>query len=528
MLGLELVVLLGVAVLLGQVVAQRLRVAAPVVLLAVGVLLGLVPAVRRMELPPEVVLLLFLPVLLYWESLTTSSRDIRTNLRGIVLLSTVLVILTACAVAAVGHALGLPWGPAWVLGAAVAPTDATAVGALAGTLPRRQVTVLRAESLVNDGTALVIFGLAVGLTVGEEHLTLPHVAALFLLAYGGGAAVGLLVAWINMNLRRRLDNPLLGNLVMILAPFTAYLLAELIHASGVVAVVVSGLIMAQVAPRLIRADHRRQALALWPLATFVINGVLFVLVGVELQYSVRHLSHSVLVRGLAATALVTLVLIAVRFAFLFASAYLIRAVDRRPRQRLLRISHRARVVSAFAGFRGAVSLAVALSVPHTLNSGQPFPDRDLIVFVTSGVIVVTLVVQGLLLPAVVRWARLPRDTSVEQEQLLAEMTANEEALKALPQLAADLGTDAKVTEWLRQEYEAYLATVRARGAGTDDDPVLLHNRHYTDLRLALIAHKRSTVVRLRDERQIDDTVLRRLQAALDNEEVRFTAGEQTE
>jgi CPA1 family monovalent cation:H+ antiporter len=527
-IGLELVVLLGVAVLVGQFVAQRLGVAPPVVLLVVGALVGLVPAVRQTQLPPEVVLLLFLPVLLYWESLTTSMREIRTNLRGITLLSTVLVILTAWAVAVAGHALGLPWGPAWALGAAVAPTDATAVGVLARSLPRRQVTVLRAESLVNDGTALVIFGLAVGLTVGEEHLTLPHVGALFLLAYGGGAAIGVAVAWINMNLRRRLDDPLLGNVVMILAPFTAYLLAELIHASGVLAVVVSGLIMAQVAPSLIRAEHRRQALAFWPLLTFIINGTLFVLVGVELQYALRHLNGSDLQNALIAIGVVSVVLVAVRFAFLFASAYLIRAIDRRPQQRELRISHRARVVSGLAGFRGAVSLAVALSVPETLDSGAPFPDRAFIVFVTSGVIVVTLVVQGLLLPGVVRWARLPRDTSVDEEEILADTTATEEAVQALPRLAEELGTTPKVTEWLRQEYEAHLATVRARGAGSDGDPALLHNRHYTELRLALIAHKRATVVRLRDERHIDDTVLRRLQAALDNEEVRLAGREQAE
>ncbi|WP_328504640.1 Na+/H+ antiporter [Streptomyces sp. NBC_00457] len=528
MIGLELVVLLGVAVLVGQVVAQRLGVAPPVVLLVVGALVGLVPAVRQTQLPPEVVLLLFLPVLLYWESLTTSMREIRSNLRGIVLLSTVLVILTAGAVAVAGHALGLPWGPAWALGAAVAPTDATAVGVLARALPRRQVTVLRAESLVNDGTALVIFGLSVGITVGEEHLTLPHVGALFLLAYGGGAAIGVVVAWINMNMRRRLDDPLLGNLVMILAPFTAYLLAELVHASGVLAVVVSGLIMAHVAPSLIRAEHRRQALAFWPLLTFIINGALFVLVGVELQYAVRHLNRSDLQDALIAVGVISVVLVADRFAFLFSSAYLIRVIDRRPEQRLRRISHRSRVVSGFAGFRGAVSLAVALSVPETLDSGAPFPDRAFIVFVTSGVIVVTLVVQGLLLPGVVRWARLPHDTSVDEEEVLADSTATEEAIRALPRLAAELGATPKVTEWLRQEYEAHLATVRARGAGTDDDPALLHNRHYTDLRLALITHKRATVVRLRDSSQIDDTVLRRLQVALDSEEVRLAGREPVE
>jgi CPA1 family monovalent cation:H+ antiporter len=520
--GLELVVVLGVAVLVANVLGRRLGIAPPVLMLVAGAALGFVPAVRQAQLPPEVVLLLFLPVLLYWESLTTSLREIRTNLRGITLLSTVLVILTAWAVAAAGHALGLPWGPAWVLGAAVAPTDATAVGALAGALPRRQVTVLRAESLVNDGTALVVYGLAVGITVGGEHLSLPHVGGLFVLAYGGGAAVGVAVAWVNMNLRRRLDDPLLGNLVMILAPFTAYLLAELVGASGVLAVVVSGLIMTQVAPRIIRAEHRTQALAFWPLATFLINGALFVLVGVELQYAVRSLSRAQLADALIATGVVSVVLVAVRFVFLFASAYLIRALDRRPQQRLLRISHRARVVSGVAGFRGAVSLAVALSVPQTLHSGAPFPDRGFIVFVTSGVIVVTLVAQGLLLPAAVRWAKLPPDTSVDAEHNLAETTAVEEAIKAMPQLAADLGTQPKITEWLRQEYEAHLASVRARSAGADGDPALVQHQHYLALRLALIAHKRATVVRLRDERRIDDTVLRRLETLLDHEEVRLS------
>jgi CPA1 family monovalent cation:H+ antiporter len=172
-----------------------------------------------------------------------------------------------------------------------------------------------------------------------------------------------------------------------------------------------------------------------------------------------------------------------------------------------------------------VSLAVALSVPETLDSGAPFPDRAFIVFVTSGVIVVTLVVQGLLLPGVVHWARLPRDTSVEEEELLAETKATEEALEALPRLATGLGTSPEAAEWLRQEYEAQLAAVRARGAGSDGDPALLHNRHYTALRLALITHKRATVVRLRDEQRIDDTVLRRLQTTLDYEEVRLTGTE---
>ena len=173
-------------------------------------LLGFVPALRQVHLPPEAMLLLFLPALLYWESLTTSLREIRSNLRVIVLASTLLVIATAAAVAAVGHALGLPWGPAWVLGAALAPTDATAVGVLARALPRRTVTTLRAESLVNDGTALVVYGLAVGVTVGEESLATLHVAGLFLLSYGGGALAGVLVAWLATQARTPPGRPAAG------------------------------------------------------------------------------------------------------------------------------------------------------------------------------------------------------------------------------------------------------------------------------------------------------------------------------
>ncbi len=505
--------------------ARRFRVAPPVVLLACGALLGFVAALRRVHLPPEVVLLLFLPALLYWESLTTSLREIRSNLRTIVLLSTGLVIATAAAVAAMSHALGLGWGPAWVLGAAVAPTDATAVGVLARMLPRRTVTVLRAESLINDGTALVIYALAVGITTGQEHLGVLHVSALFLLAYGGGAAAGALTAWLAVLVRRRLDDPLYSNVAIILTPFTAFLLAEVVHASGVLAVVVCGLIMSQAGPRVGRADTRQQTQAFWSLSTFLLNGALFVLVGLELQTAVRGLTGSALAHGLIAVVAVSATVIGARFAWLFTTPYLVRLLDRRPQQRARRVGARSRVVSGTAGFRGAVSLAAALAVPETVASGGPFPGRDVIIFVTAGVIVVTLVAQGLLLPVVVRWARLPRDTSVETERHLAEVRATEDALAAIPQLAAGLGTDPDVTGRLHREYEKHLRLLHAGDAGADDEPALRYDQQYTALRLAVLAHKRATVVRLRDERRIDDIVLRQIQARLDIEEVRLARRE---
>ena len=525
LLGLELVVTLGAVVLVCGLAARRFRVAPPVLLLATGALLGFATGLRRVHLPPEVVLLLFLPALLYWESLTTSLREIRSNLRPNILLSTGLVIATAAAVAAVAHALGLGWGPAWVLGAAVAPTDATAVGVLARMLPRSTLTVMRAESLVNDGTALVIYALAVGITRGQEHFGVLHVTALFLLAYVGGAAAGAVTAWLAVQVRRRVDDPLLGNVAIILTPFTAFLLAEAIHASGVLAVVVCGLIISQAGPRVGRADTRQQTQAFWSLATFLLNGALFVLVGLELQAAVHGLTSDALTHGLIAVLAVSATVIGARFVWLFTTPYLIRALDRRPQQRLRRVGARARVVSAMAGFRGAVSLAAALAVPETVVSGAPFPGRDVIIFVTAGVIVVTLVVQGLLLPVAVRWARLPLDTSVQTERHFAEILATEEALDAIPQLATGLGTDPEVSGRLRREYSKHLRLLRANDAGADDEPALRYDQQYTALRLAVLAHKRDTVLRLRDERRSDDIVLRQIQARLDIEEVRLSRRE---
>lgn len=529
MLGSELVVILCTAVLLCSLAARRWGLPAPVLLLACGILLGLIPALAEVELPPEAVLFLFLPILLYWESISTSLREIRSNLRGIVLMGTLLVIVTAWAVAATAHALGLPWGPAWVLGAAIAPTDATAVGTLAKVLPNRYVTVLRAESLINDGTALVVYGVAVAATAGTEVLDAVDVSGRFLLAYAGGIAAGALTAWAGVHVRRWIHDPLLSNVVTILSPFTAFVLAELVQASGVLAVVVAGLAMGRLGPRVVQADTRRQMTAFWSLATFLLNGALFVLVGLELPRAISALTRTELLRGLVLVGAVTVVIVAVRLAYLFSTTYLIRLLDRRESQLARRISNRARVVSGLAGFRGAVSLAAALATPRSTAAGTPFPDRDLIIFVAAGVIVVTLVLQAPLLPAVARWARLPEDTGARTEELrFAQAAAINEALEAMPRLGAALGTHQEVVDELGTEYSRRLSILNAlrNGPDTNDDGAsraLTRAGQYRELGLALIAQKRNTVIRLRDERRIDDTVLLRLQARLDVEEIRLAA-----
>jgi Na+/H+ antiporter len=433
MQGLELIVILAAVIVVCGVVGGRFAIAQPVLLLLAGILLGFAAALREVYLPPEVVLLIFLPALLYWEAITVSLREIRTNIRGVVLMSTLLVVATAAGVAVAAHALGLAWGPAWVLGAAIAPTDATAVGTLARNLPRRNVTILRAESLVNDGTALVLYGVAVGVTVSGRSVSMGHITWLIVLSYGGGIAAGALVAWLGVQIRRRIQEPV-GNVVILLIPFTAYLLAELVHASGVLAVVVSGLAMSQIGPRIGQPQTRLQTQAFWSLATFLLNAGLFILIGIQAHSVVRNLASADLFVGIINVAVVYIVILAVRLLFLILAAYTIRLVDRSPRQRQLRVSNKARVVSTVAGFRGAVSLALALSVPATLSSGEPFPDRDLIVFITTGVVAAALIVQGLLLPTAVRWARLPADTSVLDERRMAYGVAPGKRSRRYPRL----------------------------------------------------------------------------------------------
>lgn len=520
MLALQLVVILGGVILACGIAAPRIGVGAPILLLLSGIALGFVDILRSVHFPPELMLLVFLPMLLYWEAFTTSLREVRAALRGIVLTGTLLVVVTAAAVAATAHALGMDWGPAWVLGAALAPTDATAVGALARSLPRRDASMLRAESLINDGTALVLYAVAVEVTVDGHELSVAETGWSFVVSYVGGVAVGAVLAWLGYQARARIADPKLNTVLILLVPFTAYLAAEEIHASGVLAVVVTGLVMSRVVPRVTSPAARRQANAFWTLATYLLNAALFVLVGIEANASVRSLTSTDIVDGVLTVAAVYAAVLAVRFLFLVVTAYTVRLLDRRPSQLRRRMTNRARAVLTMAGFRGAVSLAVALSVPTTVASGAPFPGRDVIIFVTAGVVLATTVIQGLLFGPTVRWARLPDDDGAVRERLQAEEAATRSALDALPEIAERLGTQQEMVDRLRGEYEEHLQSLEQR-EHAPHDPHAAHGDDYTALRLAGLAVKRQTIIRLRDEQEINDATLREIQTRLDDEELRL-------
>ena len=559
--GLELVVVLGATILVGGVVAQRIKVAAPLVLLAFGVGLGFVPGLDSVELSSDVVLLLFLPALLYWESLNTSLREIRSNIRTIALLAVGLVLATAAVVAVIAHAFGLSWPLAITLGAVVAPTDPTAVSSVAGRLPRRVITTLRAESLVNDGTALVVYSVAVAALVTGDGIDVWRTIVTFFASYGLGIVVGVVVGFIVVGARQFLRNRLLENTLSVLTPFLAYLPAEAIGVSGVVSVVSAGLLLTQFGPRVIDAHARLQGAGFWQVTTYLLNGSLFVLIGLEFHRTFRAVIHDDWVTALGLAGMAIVAVIGVRFLWVNTTPYASKMLDRRKSQQGNHMSFRHRLPIAWAGFRGAVSLAAALGIPHSTSSGGGIAERDIVIGVTFAVIAASLVLEGLTMPAVVRWADLPSDPEEAREEAIAERAALEGALEALDATAERLETPDPVREEIREEYqrraerirreaEEELAQAAAEGEpvpNTDLDPAgqsedisesqeALQDVETDELRaewdseqadialrLQLLDAKRSAVLDLRNRREIDDEVMRRVQQRFDVEELRLAA-----
>jgi len=521
--GLVVIVALVSTVIVGTVLGRRYRVGPPVLLILLGALLGLIPQFGGVRINGEIVLLLFLPAILYWESLNTSFREIRANLRVIVFLSVALVIATAVAVSWTARALGMESHAAAVLGAVLSPTDAAAVAGLAKRLPRRALTVLRAESIINDGTALVLFVVTVQVAIGGAAIGPADLVVRFIVSYLGGIAAGLLVGGLVTLLRKGIDAPLEEGALSLLTPFAAFLLAQTIHCSGVVAVMVSALVLAYSGPVVIRARSRLQSYAFWDMATFLINGSLWVFVGVQIPGALRGISD--VDGGLRHAAFIALavtgVIVLSRFFWGETTTWLLRLVDRREVQRTRRVDWRQRFVTAWAGFRGAVSLAAALAVPTTTLSGAPFPDRNLIIFVVVVVILVTVLVQGGTLPAVVRWARMPEDVAHAEELQLARSVGAQAALDALPVVASELGVNPKMLSRLQKEYDEHAALVMENDDGSATSDLAKRSDLVRRVRLGVLEHKRRAVTALRNQNLIDDIVLRELQAELDLEEVQL-------
>jgi CPA1 family monovalent cation:H+ antiporter len=506
--------------------ARRAGASAPLALVVAGLLLAFVPGVPEFELDPELVLFFFLPPLLFSAAWQSSYINLRENTRTIGLLSIGLVLFTTLVVGYAAHLLipGLPLAAAFVLGAIVAPPDAVAAVSVARRLglPRRLVTILVGESLFNDATALTAFRVAVAAVAGAGF-TLSDGLVRFLFATVAGVAVGLMLGPPMHWLRTRLKDPLMENAVILMAPFAAYLIAETVHASGVIAVVVSGLYLgdrfaaSSAVTRLI--GH-----SFWKVLIFILESVVFLLIGLQLPLVLEGLSaYSRAELAWWAVAIFALVVV-VRFVWVFPTSHLARWTSSSARDREDDVGWRGRIVISWAGMRGVVSLAAAFAIPFGGAEGEAFPGRSLILFLTFTTVLGTLLVQGLTFPLLIRRLGIGSDHERHADTVSeagAQHAAANAALRRLDELVAEEGTapDESVLERLRALAEhRQLRAWERLGGGTGPEGAEVPTTTYRRLRLEMLTAERRTFVRMRDERRIDDEVLERVLHELDLEE----------
>ena len=500
-------------------VARAWGVPYPIVLVVGGLVLGFLPGVPEAQLAPDLVLVLFLPPLLYSAAFFANLHELRRNLRPISLMAVGLVLATMCAVATVAHELiaGLSWAAAFTLGAIVAPTDPIAAATIARrqNAPRRIVSVLEGESLINDGTALVAYKVAAAAALGGGFSILD--AGLeFVLSATGGILIGLAVGAALAEIRRRLDDIPVEITISLLSGYAAYLPAEALHASGVLAAVTTGIVVGWKAPRISSAGMRLRGTAVWETLIFLLNALLFVLIGLQLPLILDQLegrsATALLAQAIAISVTVTLT----RIVWLNTVVFVVRALDRRPQQRERRTDWRARMITGWSGMRGSVSLAAALAL------APEFPQRDVVLLMTFAVIFMTLVVQGLTLPLLIRRLGVQDDGSEEREELLGRRAAVDAALARIGELGGEQWTRDDSVERMRLAYEYRQRRLDSRAGQPADGENYEHRAlKYQKMVRSVLDAQRGELVRLRDNGTISYEVMHRLERELDLEDERL-------
>lgn len=525
----ETVIILLVAVLALTTAARQLLIPYPILLVIGGLILGFVPGLPTVSLNPDLVFLVFLPPVLWAAAYFTSLRDFRANLRPIAFLAIGLVLATTAAVAAVAHALlpGLGWTGAIALGAIVSPPDAVAATAIGRQLhmPHRVITILEGESLVNDATALVLYRTAVAAAVSGTFV-LSETLVQFVLTAVIGVVVGLAIGALTQWALHLTHDSFTEIAITLLAPYAAWVLTEQFHGSGVLACVAGGLYVRQHFSAVVAPTTRIQARAVWDLLVFLLNGVIFILIGLQLGI----LRDSIPAGGFGSLlwigALVSLAAIVVRLVWVPVSAYVPRRLSASLRARDPLPPWRNIFVVAWTGMRGIVTLAAALALPLTTATGTPFPFRAEMILITFMVILSTLVLQGLSLTPLIRALRLKADHTLEHEESSAREHAATAALARLDELAQEAWPLAEQVERLRVHYARRVQRfAKAKAGATDEDCTPEAVEAFRRLRHETLTAERLAVIGLRDEGVISDDVLHRIEHELDVEALRLGVGE---
>jgi monovalent cation/hydrogen antiporter len=521
----ETIVLLFAAVAVLAVVACKLTLPYPIVLVISGLALSFVPRLPEVKLNPDIVFYFFLPALLYPAALFTSWRDFRRNLRPILLLAIGLVLATTLTIAWIAHAIlpALPWAAAFALGAIVSPPDAIAATAIIRRLgvPHRIQVILEGESLVNDATALVALQFAIAALV-TGTFSVGNAAIRFTWVAAGGIAFGLLVGAAMRWVQSHLDDPPIQITISLLTPFIAYLPAERLHVSGVLATVAAGIFLGWHSPLMVSARYRLQAFAFWEMVVFLLNGFIFIVIGLQLPGILRGLNRESLAPPIISATVITSAVILVRFAWVIPATYLPRLLSNKLRKRDPIPPWQHVAITSWAGMRGVVSLAAAFALPLVLSDGNPFPGRDYILFFAFSVILTTLVLQGLTLPYLIRKLGITHDGEADEEERRARLEANKAAIELIEKLRANDKFSPESVDRLRAEYDERVDQLQLCAENPDDCRGEIATPQYQRLQREALGVERQTIIRLRNERVINDDALRRIQRDLDLAEARLT------
>ncbi len=506
--------------------AKKLKTAYPIVMVVGGLLLSFIPGIPRITLNPDLVFFVVLPPLLYGAAWVTSWREFSYNLVSILFLAFGLVTFTVLAVSSAVHWFlpGLDWRMGLVLGAIVAPTDAIAATSIASRigLPKRISEILEGESLLNDASALLALEFGIALLVDGQRPTVAM--GLLRLAYliVAGVLAGLVVGEIVHQIEHRVDDAPIEIALSLLTPYVAYLGAEALHASGVLAVVVCGLYLARKSSHFFSPEVRVQAWAVWDSLTFVLNGLVFVMIGLQLPYVLKSIGDYKLSTLTLYAAIFCAFLIVLRLIWVYPGAYSSFWI----RKHLLHQTEAAPIakgvfVVGWTGMRGVISLAAAIAVPQVLADGQPFTQRSVIIFLTFAVILVTLVLQGLTLPSLIRFLGLAGVSGPNEEERGARKMMAEAALARLEAARTQNDHANEVLEELDRHYRRRLAALDQPDDRTTDDEITASYTQFATLARELVGVERRTAVHLRNERRIGDELLRELEHELDLSELKF-------